>query len=172
MSIYLLELVCGIMICYFIQAKSTIEKNKKIGLAILIAMLSLVGGFRALNIGTDIGVYGKKYFEIAVSHNNLFEYLHYFSSAEYGYLFINFIVSRFTSNVSIFLLVLQLICNTLVIITLYHYREKCPLWMSYTVYFCFFYGLTFNIMRQACALSIIFFAIRFLDQKKWIYYCI
>ena len=172
MIIYLLELFLGIIICNYIQSKTTKDVKKKCGLVALIALISFVGGFRALNIGTDIGVYGKKYFDLAITHNSFFEYVDIFSYAEPGYLFLNFLVSRFTNNISVFLLILQLLCNALVISTLYHYKDKCPLWMSYTVYFCVFYGLTFNIMRQSCALSIIFFAIRFLQEKKWIKYAI
>lgn len=172
MIIYLLELFVGIIICNYIQSKTTKDRNKKIGLVILITFLSFIGGFRALSIGTDIGVYGKKYFDLAVSSNSYFEYLNLFTSTEPGYLLLNFMVSRFTDNLSFFFFILQLMCNTLIILTLYHYKKECPLWMSYTVYFCFFYGLTFNIMRQSCALAIMFWAIRYIHEKNWIKYFI
>lgn len=172
MLIYIVELIIGIIMCYIIQYKKLTKKSKKIFLGLIILMLSFVGGFRALNIGTDVSVYGKKYFELAVQSKSLSSYLKIFSFAEYGYLFLNFVVSRFTSNINIFLLVLQLMCNSLILITLYKYKEKCPLWMSFCFYFCFYYGITFNIMRQCCALSLIFFSIRYLEEKKIIKYFI
>ncbi len=172
MFIYIAELFLGILLCYLLQYKCTKNRSKKILFILLILMLSFVGGFRGLNIGTDVSVYGEKYFNLAVNSSSFSSYFKIFSFAEYGYLLVNYIVSRFTSNINIFLFVLQLMCNTLVLLTLKRYQEKSPLWMSYTAYFCFFYGMTFNIMRQSCALAIIFFAIKYLEEKKWIKYFI
>lgn len=164
MFIYLLVFAIVTFLAAMIKPN---KKNSNIILLIaIILILSIVGGFRDFNIGTDVEVYGKSWFEIASGSSSFKSYSSLIDNSEYGYLFINYIVSRFTSDVNIFLLVLQLLSNSLVYITLYRYRDKCPLWMSSFMYLCLFYGMTFNILRQACALSILFYGVKYLDEEK------
>lgn len=145
------------------------ESSSKIKAAIfpivIVIILSVFGGFRDLTIGTDVLVYGANWFEVATNFSSFSSYVDYIQSSDIGYLFINYIVSRFTDDVHIFLMILQLICNGLVVATLYRYRDKIPFWFSLLVYLCIFYCRTFNILRQAVALSIVFYSIKFLDEK-------
>ena len=171
MTIYLLEFFLILLIITKIDCNKSSKSKKNIVLlitAILIA--SLIGGLRDFTIGTDVNVYGKRWFEVASKAVSFNSYIGNFNTTEYGYLLLNYIVSRFTSDVNIFLFILQLICNTLVFSTLYHYRDKCPLWASILMYLCTFYCMSFNILRQACALSIIFACTIFLEKKEIIKY--
>lgn len=147
-------------------------KNNNFHIIIIIFLLSLLGGLRSVNIGTDVLVYGKRWFDVACASNSFNEYISIINTTDTGYLLINYTVSRFTNNINIFLFIHQLICNSLVIYTLYHYKEKCPFWLSTLCYICLFYCKTFNILRQAVALSMIFYSTRYLEEKKYKKYII
>lgn len=168
MLIYLLLfLVVEILAILSCRSKEKSGKIKAFILpAIIVIILSIFGGVRDLTIGTDVLVYGSNWFEIATKMGSFSTYMNYIQTSDVGYLFINYIVSRFTNDVHIFLIVLQLICNGLVIATLYRYRDKVPFWLSLLMYLCIFYCRTFNILRQTVALSIVFYSVRFLEKKQ------
>lgn len=156
-------------ICTFLTLFISKEKNSKknvIILLIIISLLSFFGGLRDYNIGTDIEVYGKSWFEIASSYSSFKNYLEVIETTEYGYVFLNYVVSRITNDPHVFLTILQFFCNSLVIVTLYNNRKTCKLWMSLIAYLCIYYCLTFNILRQACALSILFYSIKYLKRNQ------
>lgn len=157
-----------------IASKNNVQKSRKINITVIIIvlLLSLLGGLRSINIGTDVTVYGKRWFDIAYTSSSFNEYINIINTTDIGYLFTNYIISRFTNNINIFLFIHQLICNTLVIYTLYRYKEKCPFWLSTLCYICLFYCRTFNILRQAIALSVIFYSIKYLIENKYIKYII
>lgn len=167
MLIYLLVFLI-VEILAVLSCKKESSKKFKIAIypALIVIILSIFGGLRDLTIGTDVLVYGSNWFEIATNFSSLSSYINYIDSSDVGYLFINYVVSRFTSDVNMFLIVLQIICNGLVVATLYKYRDKVPFWLSLLVYLCVFYCRTFNILRQAIALSLVFYAIRFLDENR------
>lgn len=167
MLIYLLVfLIVEILAVLLCKNKEPSNKKKAIvGSIIIVIILSIFGGFRDLTIGTDVLVYGANWFDVATGFSSFSSYVDYVQSSDVGYLFINYVVSRFTDDVHIFLTILQLICNGLVVATLYKYRNKVPFWLSLLVYLCIFYCRTFNILRQAVALSIVFYSIKFLDEK-------
>lgn len=147
----------------------SVSKNKGLNIiliTLIILILSIFGGARNLNIGTDVSVYGNPWFEIACSYNNVIDYINHINSSDIGYVLLNYIVSRFTNNVNIFLFVLQLISNSLILITLYKHKEKSPFWLATLAYICIYYCISFNILRQSIALAFVFYSINFLEKKK------
>ncbi len=171
MIIYLLVFVI-VEILAIICNKVEKNKNTKIFAFMIIMILSIFAGVRDLTIGTDVNVYGANWFQIACDCQSFEDYISLINTTDIGYLFINYIVSRFTTNVNVFLFIIQLICNSLVIITLYKYRERCPFWLSLLTYLSIFYCRTFNILRQSIALSILFYSIKYLYKNKNLKYLI
>lgn len=169
MLIYLITFLLVEIFAINISTKNNSATTKKLPLQpiIIILLLSILGGMRNNVIGTDVLVYGERWFDIACISNSFTEYINRINTSDTGYLFINYVVSRFTNNFNIFLFIHQLICNSLVISTLYKYRGKSPFWLSTLCYICLFYCRTYNILRQAVALSIIFYSIRYLQEKKY-----
>lgn len=168
MMIYIIEFIIILILASRIKDQSC---KKNIFLLILIIFISsLIGGARDFSIGTDVEVYGKRWFEIAINCSNFKTFASIIGSVDYGYLLLNYFVSRFTDNVNAFLFILQLICNSLVFLTFYKYREKCDFWRSSLIYLCAFYCMSFNIMRQACALSIMLFCLKYLDNGSILKY--
>lgn len=169
MIIYLITFLITCILCAILQRYIKNKILKVIFSIIIILIPSVLGGVRDLTIGTDVLVYGEKYFNHAINYNNLIDYITSFDM-DIGYLIINFLVSRFTSNVHIFLFVLQLIINTLVFIVMYKYKEKIPLWMSMLCYLTLYYCRTFNFLRQSLALAIVFCGIPYIEKRKFVKY--
>ena len=171
MIIYIITFIFSCFCCFLIQ-KHNKSKILTIVFSILsILSLSFIGGMRDLTIGTDIAVYGKWYFNIACQYSSLKGYLKAINS-DFLYLLLNFIVSRFTKDINIFLFVSQIIVNSLVFITIYKNREHCPMWMAMLVYCTIYYCRNYNFLRQSLALAIIFYSFRYLYSKNIIKYVI
>lgn len=171
MIIYLITFFITCVLCAVLQ-KYIKSKILKVIFSILIILIpSIIGGFRDLTIGTDVLVYGEKNFAYANSYQNIINYITSYD-IDVGYLAINFLVSRFTDNVHVFLFVLQLIINTLVFVTIYRYKEKVPLWLSMLCYLTLYYCRTFNYLRQSIALAIVFWGIRYIEKRQFVKYFI
>lgn len=167
MCIYIVTFLLVVLISYFAEKLS--NKNKVLSIFFIfvaIVLLSFVGGMRDYNIGTDINVYGKNWFEYALKYQKFANYADVIETSDIGYLFINFWVAKFTENFNTFLFIHQLICNSLIFITLYKYRKEVPLYLSVLVYLCVYYCRTYNYLRQSLALSIVFFGFRYVKEKK------
>lgn len=174
MVIYLVVGIVVVLLSSIID-KRLEKKNKKINYiisAIIILILSILGGLRGSDIGTDIHVYGKRWFEVACRCNSFASYRGLISSSDVGYLLLNYVVSIFTNNFNVFLFIHQLICNVLIFSTLYKYRDKAPLWLSMLTFLCLYYLRSYNYLRQSLALSFLFFGFRYIDEKKLIKYLI
>ncbi len=161
---YIIVFVITEGLAIFINEKN----NKKTTLfftLVIIFILSVFGGMRSKDIGTDLSVYGYRWFEIACNSSNFMSYESKING-DIGYLFLNYIVSRFTCNFNVFLFILQFISNFLVIITLYRYKKQVPFWLSLMCFLTMFYCRNFNILRQSISLAIVFYMIKYLEEKN------
>ena len=175
MAIYGVVFLISEVLAMIISFKDRENNNKKMKLLaiMIIIIISLLGGLRGITIGTDLNVYGEKWFNIAVNSSSFVTYKSTISTTDIGYIFLNYIVSRFTNNFNIYLFIHQLICNGIIVSVLYKHKNKTPFAISLLCYLCIFYGRTFNILRQAVALSIVFYGISKLinnQEKKFIIY--
>ena len=154
-------IVFAVVIVLGSLSQNRIIKNKKVCLLILVVaaiILSLFGGLRSYNVGTDIGVYGQSYFEKAVHCNSFSKYA--FNSSintrginDIGYLATNYMLSRFFSSPTALLITLQLLVNLPVFYLFYRRRKKISITFAILMYLCLWYGGTLNMLRQAVALS-------------------
>ena len=150
----------------------TNEKKKKIVLSIIILLLSVLGGVRASNIGTDVMVYGERWFNISVNTNSLSSLLKIIQTTDIGYVILNYIVSRFTDNFNVFLFVHQLIINILICTTIAKYCKNGNIILGLLFYYFVYYFRTYNLLRQAVALAIVLWSVRYLIENKKIKYII
>ncbi|MBU3127160.1 EpsG family protein [Clostridium tagluense] len=60
----------------------------------------------------------------------------------------------------------------LVIKTLDYYRDKISISIGLLIYFCLLYAVSYNAVRQVMAVSIIFYAYRYIFQEKPLKYCL
>lgn len=110
---------------------------------------SIFAALRALSVGTDT----MNYYDIYIVLNSystfsdvydypdselMFKMLSYFSPGKGGFSFLMF-VYQFITVYCLYDIV-------------YKYRKNIPVWMSFWLYFAFFFCLSLNIMRQICAI--------------------
>jgi hypothetical protein len=142
------------------------------GTAFLVTLpLTAVAGLRTINVGTDIKVYGYGTFSSAVNQTSLFNYLHLIDvryGIEHLYAVLNYIVSRFSNNINVFLFIAS-ICTILPFVwAALIYREKLnvPISLQLIVYWALFYGNSLNILRQSMAMSLVYAAVAALITEK------
>lgn len=168
----LIYIVVFCLSSFFAYLASKFE-NKKILTVIfsIIAILipSYLAGVRDLNIGTDVAVYGKPFFNRAVESSSFDRYSK-ICKTDLGYRIVNYVVSRFTNNINIFLFVIEFLIIGIVYVAFYQRRKEFPIWLCMLCYFFLFYNRFLNLLRQGLAVSIVIYSYKYLekdDLKKY-----
>lgn len=138
--------------------------NNRVFLLLSVTLIVCFSGLRSKNVGIDtIGYYNDFY---------LIEHGGYVFSKDIFFLIISkFLMNIFHSPYSI-IFIYSLIINVLIILRLWDYRRSCSFFLMQFMYISLFYFESMNIMRQFLAISIIFYATRFLERKKYKLYII
>ena len=132
--------------------------------------LSLFVGFSDMFGGYDRYIYGEIFDNIAdvTTIKGVYsESIYYnFYSSEIGYTFLNVLISFFTENRYIFILIVTLIIYTCLFISLRKYTENYPLAVVLFMGLWFFF--TFTYLRQVLAATIVWLSIQYvIDRKFW-----
>ncbi|MCG0638141.1 EpsG family protein [Lactiplantibacillus plantarum] len=166
--------VCfGISTLFFELSKLLREKNKileKVLLILGIIIISLLSYFRDFSIGTDINVYGNFLFINSTYFSKFSNYLEFIKSdnIELGYSFLNFFVSRFTSNPHAFYFILSLITNMCFFFPIFKLRRNVDISLAWITYLFLFFGYTFNYLRQSIALGLTFISMYYILNNKFL----
>ncbi|WP_312691984.1 EpsG family protein [Caproiciproducens sp.] len=161
----LLILILGICIC---EIKKS-SRNNIVFLTIVSAAMIIMSYLRANTVGIDYKQYADYFTQV---RNGGWSFL--ISSAngyriEPGYSLLNYIVSRFTGDVHIFMLVVSIIIVCLTAVLLYRY-SPVP-WIGMFVFASFgFFGNSLSFIRQSIAVAVYLFAVHFLKDKKLLPY--
>lgn len=172
MVIYFIALMLTILIIVLLDQFSARKLIGNLTKALIMSLpLSMVAGLRTPNIGRDLITYGISNFQVAHNFNSFSSYYNYITNTnetEYGYAVLNFIVSRFTNNLNLFLFVLSLF--TLIPFFLgainLNNKYKSPIVLQTVFYFSILYGASLNIMRQSVAITWLFLALSVLLKAK------
>ncbi len=147
------------LICYMLAYhadKTHRRKESNVCIALIIIVLSFVAGFRRYDIGIDTPNY-VSYF--------LYGFRNY-QGIEIGYKYLSNFLMSINSNYTFGLTCISLITNTLFITRLWSLRDVSPFRYSFSVYYCMIYLLTFSGIRQWLAVSIVFFATKYVYEKR------
>lgn len=136
------------------------------GVALLVP--SILAGVRDISVGTDVLVYAYPVFKDAYYAPNFDSLFYQWQRIEVGYLWLNYLVSGITSSHNIFLGLIMFIEVLFVFMTLNRWKEKMPLWLGMLVFYLLFFNLSLNLMRQALALSIAFYGMRYIFNRKFL----
>lgn len=139
--------------------------NKKvlfIPFFVIFLVLVFFSGFRL--VGEDFDAY-KTVFEVI---NNKDELDFFAPNMEIGYLFLNQIVRIVTDEFLYFVIVTSIIINTLIIYTIYHFREKIYVSIALFSYVGLYYFQSYNLIRYYLAVSIVIFSLVFLVKRKYL----
>lgn len=135
------------------------NKNKKYFIFVTLFMIILVG-FRDFSVGIDTYGYYKTYIRYA---NIDFNYIFRDHVKEKGYIFIQILFNKLGIGFLGFN-ILYAVFNFCIISLLIYRYSKMP-WLSYFLYICFsFYTLSFTMVRQTLAMSIVILAV--MQDKK------
>lgn len=151
--------------------KNNISKNRGWQAFFISLPLATVAGLRTIDIGTDIQVYGRGAFKAATSSQSMLSYITAMDARygiEHGYDILNFLVSRFTDNINIFLFILSLVTLIPFVLGALSFRRtfSIPIWIQLGVFWGLNYGGTLNIMRQSVSMSIVYLAVAILLSKR------
>lgn len=144
--------------------KHLLDNRIAVVIALLAASLPLIvlGGFRAGSVGTDtIGIYYPYYyFPYSVWDYDL-------PQTEFGFVILIKIARMFFGVDFTWMLVIISVFTTMMsMIGILKSSIRCKVLYVALIYLCFLYFDSFNIMRQMCAVSIIFASLHWLDEKK------
>ena len=137
-------------------------------LFLLLLGLSLFVGFSDMFGGYDRYIYGEIFDNLADVTTRKGDYsdsLYYYSySSEVGYTFLNVLISFFTENRYIFILIITLIIYICLFISLRKYTENYPLAVVLFMGLWFFF--TFTYLRQVLAATIVWLSIQYVIERK------
>jgi hypothetical protein len=158
---------CFVAVAAAALARISENGRTKVGLLLAAALLIFVSGFRAYSVGQDTIGYkeGIEYFYIygQVMWNHSFSVPYgYFSSA----------VLHLWDNYTFLLVVEALITNALFVIRLWDFRDSISISFAMFVYATAVFPLSLCLICQMLAVSLVFFATRFLEVKKPLIFCI
>lgn len=145
---------------------------------LVILLSSSIAGFRADTVGTDMKVYVEPLQKLANMSTNYLDFVNnnLFPDVEKGYLTLVFLISRFTSKLWVNNFIVELIILIFLISGLLKFKKNQGnndyLFLGITIFYCFFYNLSFNMVRQSIAIFILFYTFNFLIEKKYIKYII
>ena len=156
-------------IWYYTSSSKSQNKNA-LGLSIFMCLLALFVGFSDMFGGYDRYIYGEIFDNIADVTTIKGDYsdsrLYNFYSSEIGYTLLNVLISFFTENRYIFILIVTLIIYTLLFISIKKYTVNYPLATILFLGLWFFF--TFTYLRQVLAATIVWLGIRYvIDRKFW-----
>lgn len=156
-------------IWYYTFQNSSRQSNA-LFLSVYMCFLALFVGFSDMFGGYDRYIYGEIFDNIAditTTKGVYSESIYYnFYSSEIGYTFLNVLISFFTENRYIFILIVTLIIYTCLFISLRKYTENYPLAVVLFMGLWFFF--TFTYLRQVLAATIVWLSIQYvIDRKFW-----
>lgn len=135
---------------------------------VIILLPAALAGMRASSVGTDTSVYGIPVFNNAISSYSLLSLFDARSDIDYGFLFLAYIVSRFTHNFGWFLFAISTFIQYFVYLALYKSQKTHSILIGEWVYLFLFYNMSLNIMRQSMAMSVLLLFTIFIREKRYI----
>lgn len=141
------------------------KNNKQLLIGIIIA-LTFIAGFRSYTVGLDTARY-TEFFQLIADGTPEYAY-----GLENSFKILCALLLNIIAHPSFLLLFFASITNTFILLRLWDFRNIASMgWMT-TCYYITFYFYSYNIIRQMCAVAIIFFATRYIIKRKYLVFLI
>lgn len=166
--------LCFALSSGFTGFASYFKRRKSKLLFIVLSCLALflpcfLAGVRDDTIGTDMLVYGNKVFKDALS----MDFISYMQKdMEPLFLLLVRFISYFTNSIAIYYFVLELAVILPIYCTLQREKGNKYAWVAMMVYYLLLFPYSFNLLRQSIAVSIIFFAFKYVQKHQLLKYII
>lgn len=148
-----------------LSVSNKFDKNiRKIFAIFTVLVPAFFAGIR-YGIGTDYIIYEGVFNEVV---NNIT----ITKRSEFGYVILNEIIAFFSSNFQILLFVIAVITIGCIYATLYRKKEKINIAFAMFCFMLLFYQMSFNLMRQLLAASILMFATKYLEKNEKLKYIV
>lgn len=169
MTTYILLLAVTTLFAYF--ADKLFKKYHKLSVLFIIGIVvfyTIIAGLRNFGIGTDTNVYIELYFNTAKSIISVKEFLS-LESMDKGFLFLCWLSSQISSDLQVVLVVVELWIIAFTMHGAYMLKRDhgMKLWIFVFLYFFMFFGYSINLMRQFCAMSLLFWGFAWLRNGNW-----
>lgn len=163
-------------IFFFLSESINNRIYSKLCAAIGILIPSIMAGIRSNLVGTDVSVYGERFYMYASNASNMSQLKDTLSfTGEYNdilFHLLNYFLSRISTDYHLGLFVYELITISLVYYAFIRIKKVYRISVSIGMFFYFFtmYNASLNMMKQAISIAIILCAITFLIEQKYIIY--
>lgn len=156
------------LIVFFLSTvllKLSESQSRRFSCLAVIALLlpALLAGARDVTIGTDTEPYFLVYENVKLA-DSLFELL-LLSNAELFFGVLSYIAAPL-GGFPFLLFIYQGLTILFVYLAAYKYRQYLPVWLAIFLYFCFFYNISLNIMRQCLAITYVLYISTLLFEHK------
>ena len=155
-------------LCLLIRNKLKNKLGKVFLLLIAILIPCFFAGVRKNNIGTDINVYVKYQYDIALKANSFLSYLA-MAKIDKLYAIVSYFITVLFKNFNILLFFLQLIESLCFFCFLKIIDEKIEDFdtpLAYLIYLMIFFTRSLNLVRQHLAISLVFVSFALFIKKK------
>lgn len=160
--LYMVFLVSSVALSQMAKVSKT---RYRIFLIVLIIILTLFGGLRSESVGTDTLYYKWAFTEI---NKGNYELLY-----EPGFVFFSkAILIMSNANYTFLFTIIESLTVLFSVIRLWELRSEIDFAYSIFIYYCIFYLPSFNIMRQALAMALLFWGTRYLFKEKYLKFLI
>lgn len=168
---YLITFILSTLVFYV--AENTNNKVLKVTLYIFAIIIpSVLAGVRDSSVGTDVNVYGKRFYNISRQSETLLELFANLSlqgvTSEYLFHLLNFVLSRFFYDYHAGLFAYSLITSSFFFLGYVNLKRMydVSIGTGMIFYYLSLYNTSLNAMRQIIAVSMVFYAVTFLLQDK------
>lgn len=167
MGIYLITFAISTLLFYL--ASKVESNNGSIALS-LIAMVPpiFIAGMRDPDVGIDIFTYGYDVWNAACSSGSWSSFYSWYgdTSIEIGYLVVNFIVSRFSTDIHVFFAVHEFLLLLFIILTAKKLKTPYLLWFLPLFFYLYLYNESLSMLRQSLAVMMGLYVSTFIFEKK------
>lgn len=168
---YIITFALTILFTYLAE-RNFKKQNKRNGVffsVIAILLPSLLAALRSENIGTDVGVYVKPYFEKALGYASFSDFVESIDS-DYLFLLIVYFIANLTENLQFVFFAIEFIIMLFIYLGIYNFRKRASMSLMMFFFLTLFYNKTYNLSRQSIAIAIVFFGMKYvLDRNLWRY---
>ena len=147
----------------------SVKKTKHLNIWTIISalILSAVIGLRGVSVGIDTLAY-TEFFE-ALEQQIVFGVR---GIDEPGFIFVSYVVVQLFGSVQFAFFFWALVTNLLIVLRLHELKERIAIPIAMLTYLAAFFFLEFNVLRQVVAVSIIFYATRWIEKRQYIKFLI
>lgn len=147
------------------------KKNNGRFLAVIaVVLLSLFASLRDVSIGTDVQYYLVGHFDVAGAYSgrflDYFNYMFITQESEPLYVVLQYIGKNIFNSIHFVMFVIAIITNVFIYLGLKLKSTEIKVSFGWFIYCLLFFNTSLNILRQSCAIAIVWYLIIAFSEKQ------